>query len=114
MPHVIAAAELIICRGGAGTLWENLALGKPMIIIPLRGSGTRGDQVENARIFQEAGAAISLSEDPSPEKIAKLANSLAEDGERLRAMGKGGSLDAANRIAEAIARKVNNKDSGKI
>jgi len=60
MPHVMAAAEIVMGRSGAG-IWEWAFLGKPMLLIPLRGSGTRGDQVENARYFKEVGAALVLS-----------------------------------------------------
>jgi len=60
LPHVLAAAELVLARSGAGTVWECAASGKPMILLPLAGSGTRGDQVENARFFERAGAAVVL------------------------------------------------------
>ncbi|AEF82550.1 undecaprenyldiphospho-muramoylpentapeptide beta-N-acetylglucosaminyltransferase [Leadbettera azotonutricia] len=108
LPHVIAAAELVVCRGGAGTIWECAGLGKPMIIIPLRGSGTRGDQVENARIFAEAGAAISMVDDPSPQKLSDLVLELAADEQKRNAMGaaKPGKADAANYIASMIKNKV--------
>ncbi|MDR2618702.1 MAG: undecaprenyldiphospho-muramoylpentapeptide beta-N-acetylglucosaminyltransferase [Treponema sp.] len=108
LPHVIAAAELVICRGGAGTLWECASLRKPMVIIPLRGSGTRGDQVENAGIFEESGAAVSIADDPSPEKLSELVDSLAADEGRRKAMSLAGigRTDAARHIAEAIARKA--------
>jgi UDP-N-acetylglucosamine--N-acetylmuramyl-(pentapeptide) pyrophosphoryl-undecaprenol N-acetylglucosamine transferase len=108
LPHVIAAAELVICRGGAGTLWECSCLGKPMVIIPLRGSGTRGDQVENARIFEEAGAAVSLTGDPSLEELGGIVESLAVDEGRRKAMALAspGQSGAAKHIAEALFRKV--------
>jgi UDP-N-acetylglucosamine--N-acetylmuramyl-(pentapeptide) pyrophosphoryl-undecaprenol N-acetylglucosamine transferase len=57
MPAVLAAADLVLGRSGAGTVWECAAAGKPMILVPLAGAGTRGDQVENARFFEKAGAA---------------------------------------------------------
>jgi UDP-N-acetylglucosamine--N-acetylmuramyl-(pentapeptide) pyrophosphoryl-undecaprenol N-acetylglucosamine transferase len=67
---ILAATRLVVGRSGAGTLWESLALGIPMVLIPLSGPGTRGDQVENAALAQEAGAAKSFSgDDARPEKI---------------------------------------------
>jgi UDP-N-acetylglucosamine--N-acetylmuramyl-(pentapeptide) pyrophosphoryl-undecaprenol N-acetylglucosamine transferase len=110
----MAATDLIVCRGGAGTLWECAALKKPMIIIPLRGSGTRGDQVENARIFEEAGAAVCLSGGesgvPLPEQLSALAASLAADPARRGAMAGAGftARRAAEHIAEAIMNRVEN------
>jgi UDP-N-acetylglucosamine--N-acetylmuramyl-(pentapeptide) pyrophosphoryl-undecaprenol N-acetylglucosamine transferase len=113
MPQVIAAAELVICRGGAGTLWECSVLGKPMIIIPLRGAGTRGDQVENARIFEESGGAVCLTEDVSgvesmAERLGALVLALAGDERRRQAMAASlfGEMDASGCIARAIAEEV--------
>jgi len=63
LPHVLAAAELVLARSGAGTVWECASAGKPMVLLPLAGAGTRGDQVENARFFEKAGAAIVLPPD---------------------------------------------------
>ncbi|MCL2479186.1 MAG: undecaprenyldiphospho-muramoylpentapeptide beta-N-acetylglucosaminyltransferase [Treponema sp.] len=108
LPHVIAAAELVICRGGAGTLWECAFLKKPMIIIPLRGSGTRGDQVENAVLFEKAGAAINFSDNINAPKLAALVAALAADKNRRDTMAASGigSRGAAEYIAEKIIQKV--------
>ena len=107
IPHVIAASELVLCRSGAGTLWEAKSLSKPMVLVPLRGSGTRGDQVENARLFEEAGAAICFTGD-DPEKLSDLIASLAEDPEKRRNMGKAtiAVSNAAAFIAEEIVRRI--------
>jgi UDP-N-acetylglucosamine--N-acetylmuramyl-(pentapeptide) pyrophosphoryl-undecaprenol N-acetylglucosamine transferase len=120
MPHVIAAAELVICRSGAGTIWECASLKKPMILIPLRGSGTRGDQVENARIFEKAGAALNLvgdstgdpSDDPSnaslSEKLVSLVEILAGDEERRNVMARAkfDGVGSADYIARTIVRRI--------
>jgi UDP-N-acetylglucosamine--N-acetylmuramyl-(pentapeptide) pyrophosphoryl-undecaprenol N-acetylglucosamine transferase len=120
LPHVIAAASLVLCRSGAGTLWECAVLGKPMILAPLSGSGTRGDQVENARCFEEAGAALVLGRDVDAKKLAAAVVSLAGDAARREAMGRAAaefasgnvaSVDAAQLIAEAIAAQIS-KNAG--
>ena len=49
-----AAADLVVSRAGAGTVFEILALKKPALFIPLEGQ-TRGDQEENAQYFQKQG-----------------------------------------------------------
>jgi len=70
MRDILAASALVAGRAGAGTVWECLAMEKPMILIPLSGSGTRGDQVENARMAEKAGAAVCLEGgDATPEKL---------------------------------------------
>ncbi len=58
---ILAATSIVAGRAGAGTVWESAALGKPMVLIPLAGSGTRGDQVENAEMAAQAGAAVCLA-----------------------------------------------------
>ena len=60
---VIAASSLVVTRAGAGSLWELSAVGRAALLIPLRGSGTRGDQVKNALYFKEKNAAAVLMDD---------------------------------------------------
>ena len=108
MPHVCAAAELIVGRSGAGTVWESAVLGKPMILVPLCGSGTRGDQVENARFFERENAALVLfGRDPdAAEKLSQMVSSVADDPGRRRSMAEAslriGALDGAAIIGNAI------------
>ncbi len=61
MPNVVSCADIILSRSGANSLWEAAVAGKPMLLIPLAGSGTRGDQVENASNFEKKGAAIVVN-----------------------------------------------------
>jgi UDP-N-acetylglucosamine--N-acetylmuramyl-(pentapeptide) pyrophosphoryl-undecaprenol N-acetylglucosamine transferase len=82
-----------------------------MILVPLRGSGTRGDQVENARLFEEAGAAVCfIPEEPSSGKLSRLIASFAEDPERRKARGEviiGGSASLDGAVGgEFIAREI--------
>ena len=50
-----AAADLIISRSGSNSIFEFLALKKPMILIPLPKASSRGDQILNAQIFHNNG-----------------------------------------------------------
>jgi len=111
MPHVLACAELVMGRSGAGTVWECAALGKPMVLVPLSGN-SRGDQVENARFFEKAGAAICLTgADLSGEKLVAAINNLAEDSNRREAMAeasrKAGEAKGTDKIAAAIMEIAN-------
>ncbi|MCL2190589.1 MAG: undecaprenyldiphospho-muramoylpentapeptide beta-N-acetylglucosaminyltransferase [Treponema sp.] len=115
MPDVLAAAELVLGRSGAGTVWESAALGKPMILIPLSGPGTRGDQVENARFFEREGAALVLTgDDPSsmasPENLSRAVAGLAGDplrrGRMAAAAGRIGSLDGAAIIGDSVSEMI--------
>jgi UDP-N-acetylglucosamine--N-acetylmuramyl-(pentapeptide) pyrophosphoryl-undecaprenol N-acetylglucosamine transferase len=110
MPNVLAAAELVLARSGAGTVWECATLGKPMLLLPLRGSGTRGDQVENARFFEQARAAKVLGEDINPEMLIGIIADLAENEEVRIAMSKSsikiGQKNGAAIISEALAQHL--------
>ena len=57
------AADLVVTRGGANALFELRALKKPMLIIPLPKSESRGDQIDNANYFAEKGWAKVLMEE---------------------------------------------------
>jgi UDP-N-acetylglucosamine--N-acetylmuramyl-(pentapeptide) pyrophosphoryl-undecaprenol N-acetylglucosamine transferase len=54
MGSFYAAADLVVARSGAGTIFELLALKKPSLLIPLSGA-TRGDQKQNAEYFFNKG-----------------------------------------------------------
>lgn len=60
MPDVVASSDVILSRAGANSIWEAAVLFKPMVLVPLCGSGTRGDQVDNAEFFRSRGAAEVL------------------------------------------------------
>ena len=107
MPDVLAAAELVMGRSGAGTIWEAATLGKPMLLIPLSGAGTRGDQVENARYFAGIGAAEVLrGGDATAENLLSRVRHLACDSELRERMAAAaeriGSLDGSAIIGDSI------------
>jgi UDP-N-acetylglucosamine--N-acetylmuramyl-(pentapeptide) pyrophosphoryl-undecaprenol N-acetylglucosamine transferase len=118
LPHVMAAAELVLARSGAGTVSECAFLGKPRLLLPLRGSGTRGDQVENARFFEEANAARVLPQAVDAETLAKEAASLADDKAMRNTMAqasiKTGKRDSSCIIARVLADTLekNNETGG--
>ncbi|GHV75745.1 UDP-N-acetylglucosamine--N-acetylmuramyl-(pentapeptide) pyrophosphoryl-undecaprenol N-acetylglucosamine transferase [Spirochaetia bacterium] len=106
MPHIVAAAELVLGRSGAGTVWEAATAGKPMILIPLRGSGTRGDQVENAAFFEKAGAAVVIGGGDLAETVAALAEDAERRNDMAAASARMGSRDGAECIARFLVRET--------
>ncbi len=52
MYHCYRAADIIICRAGAGTLWEIVFFGTPALTIPLATS-TTDHQLDNARAIAD-------------------------------------------------------------
>ena len=67
MPDVLACADLVVSRAGANSIFEFLAVRKPMLLIPLE-IGSRGDQVDNAESFANKGWAYTLNEKQLDEK----------------------------------------------
>jgi len=116
MPHIMSASEIIMGRSGAG-IWEWAFLGKPMLLIPLTGSGTRGDQVENARFFEKAKAAqvLSFNSDKSNNVniLLNAVKSFAQDtGKRndfAESALKIGKCGGAALIAEVLINKIKDK-----
>jgi UDP-N-acetylglucosamine--N-acetylmuramyl-(pentapeptide) pyrophosphoryl-undecaprenol N-acetylglucosamine transferase len=95
LPDLMAAATIIVSRAGAGSLWEAATLGKPLVLIPLSGKGTRGDQVDNARHFAAAGAAKVL--------LGVEANSASLTQAVLGWLDDPASREAAGAASRAIA-----------
>ena len=62
LADLFAAAAVVVSRSGANALYEILALEKPHVLIPLPLAVSRGDQVQNARYFQEAGISLVINE----------------------------------------------------
>lgn len=58
-----SACDIALSRAGAGVIFELLALAKPMLLIPLSKKCSRGDQIENAELFEKLGYAGKLEEE---------------------------------------------------
>jgi len=75
LPDVFQMASLIISRAGATSLFEFLALKKPSLLIPLPLGASRGDQILNARSFENQGLASTIEEEAlsdKPELLVEL------------------------------------------
>lgn len=67
---LLAAADLVVSRAGANSLFELLALGKPNLLIPLSRRVSRGDQIENAEFARASGYSRVLDESLlTPERL---------------------------------------------
>ena len=63
LPDLLNAANVIVSRAGSNSIFEFLALRKPMLLIPLSKQKSRGDQLLNANIFEKNGWATVLEEE---------------------------------------------------
>lgn len=107
LADALAATALLISRAGAGSLWEAAWYRLPMVLIPLT-SGSRGDQVVNARHWEHLGCAHVLI-DPSAESLTRTVIPLITDSSALRAMRDsfpGPPIDAASLISDDLRRSL--------
>ena len=103
---VLAAADLVVSRAGANTLYELLCLKKPNLLIPLSGRASRGDQIENARWAKQAGYSHVLSEDAldAPSLVAAVQRILSAPPEKSGRIAGFSPPDSVRLIADAIRR----------
>ena len=103
-PHVLAAADLVISRSGANSLYELLALHKPNILIPLAKAASRGDQILNAKYSAERGCSeVILQEQLTPEiLLEKIAMIEKNHNAMIKAIKKFAVLDGTKLIHEII------------
>jgi UDP-N-acetylglucosamine--N-acetylmuramyl-(pentapeptide) pyrophosphoryl-undecaprenol N-acetylglucosamine transferase len=76
LPDLLAASDVVVSRSGANSVYELLALAKPHVLIPLSASVSRGDQVQNARYFQQQGLSTVLDDDTL--SVEKLINAVED------------------------------------
>lgn len=57
------ASDYVVSRAGSNSIFEFLALRKPMLLIPLSAQKSRGDQILNAHLFEKQGFAEVLEEE---------------------------------------------------
>ena len=84
LPDLFAAANIVISRAGANSLYEILALGKPHILIPLSKKASRGDQIQNARHFEKQGISVVIDEEAlTPQALLSMVDSVLGQQEAI-------------------------------
>ena len=79
MADFLAASDIVISRAGANSIYELLALGKPHILIPLPLSHSRGDQIVNAKFFEQKGiSTVIQNEALTPTALITTINTLSQ------------------------------------
>lgn len=105
MADCYAWADCIVCRGGAGTLAEIVALRKPALVVPLpKSKHSRGDQQQNANYYKKLGCVRVLEQESlTPDALVARLQALREDKSALlAAMAAVPSPDGTRRVAELI------------
>lgn len=86
LPEAYGAADLVISRAGATTIFELAALGKPAILVPLPESASN-HQKENAYQYAKTGAAIVIEqENLLINLLESQLHQLLDSPEKLRMM----------------------------
>jgi UDP-N-acetylglucosamine--N-acetylmuramyl-(pentapeptide) pyrophosphoryl-undecaprenol N-acetylglucosamine transferase len=84
---MLKSADLVISRSGAGAIWEIAASRTPMLLIPKTDFSSRGDQLENAQLFCDAGGALMLhGGNLDHERLKTYVNMIITDEKRSRSM----------------------------
>ncbi len=103
-PDILAAADLVVCRAGAGTVWELAVTGTPALLIPLGLQGSRGDQIRNAELYADSGAARILpSGKTTVETLVAEIWRVLDDPEQLQRMSAAARTFAGPDSADLIA-----------
>jgi UDP-N-acetylglucosamine--N-acetylmuramyl-(pentapeptide) pyrophosphoryl-undecaprenol N-acetylglucosamine transferase len=107
MDLAYAAADLLVCRAGAGSVAEAAAIGLPACFVPLPIGN--GEQRFNAAPVVEAGGALMVDNaDCTPQWVREVVVPLLRDDRRLIRMGRKaedfGIRDADERLAAIVER----------
>lgn len=110
LPHLLKAADYVISRAGANVIFELLALGKPTLLIPLSKKISRGDQILNAKSFENEGYSVVLDEDEMMENKEILLEKIKELKEKsdilVKNMKKSGIKNGVDAILGVIFKSI--------
>jgi UDP:flavonoid glycosyltransferase YjiC (YdhE family) len=110
---VLAAADLVVCHGGSGTVYGALAAGVPLVVVPVF-----ADQFENAHRVTRSGAGIAVEQqrhdgrgartpidaDAVPRITGAIQQVLADPSFRTRAQTIASEMAETPTVADALER----------
>ena len=100
-----AASNMVITRAGASALFELAFFGKPMVLVPY--PYAMSHQAENARVFADAGAAVSIDESQlGSGALKRQIEMLIKDGSRLKGIADRAKALSAPDASAALAAEV--------
>ena len=110
MAAAFAAADLVICRSGAGAVSELAAAGKPSILVPFPFAAD-DHQTRNAEALERGGAARLVRDAgftgqrlfSTVQELAAPSGGLERMGESARQFAKPGAARRAADILEEVA-----------
>lgn len=104
LPDLFAAADFVLSRAGANSIFELLALAKPHILVPLSRQASRGDQILNAESFAKQGFSVVIPEEElSLQSLQDNLLQLEEHKEQfIKTMKESEVKDGAKNILQII------------
>jgi UDP-N-acetylglucosamine--N-acetylmuramyl-(pentapeptide) pyrophosphoryl-undecaprenol N-acetylglucosamine transferase len=106
MAAAYAAADLCVCRAGAGTVVELCALGKPSVLVPFPFAANDHQRYNAEAVVASGGARMVLDRELSGAAVAEIIRTCLRDREGLEAMARRAKAlakpDAASRLADLV------------
>ncbi len=99
-----SAADLVVCRSGATTVWEITVAAKPAILVPLP-SASNNEQLFNAEILKKNGAAEIILNNQIETKLFEIIDTIFSD-DKLEQMSAAARKLARPNAARDVALEV--------
>ncbi|MBE5844327.1 MAG: undecaprenyldiphospho-muramoylpentapeptide beta-N-acetylglucosaminyltransferase [Butyrivibrio sp.] len=105
MKDLFAMADVVVSRAGANAICELAALNKPNVLIPLSAKSSRGDQIINAKSFEQQGFSVvidneELDEDILVESIFDVYENREKFIEKMKKSNQFGATETILKIIE--------------
>ncbi|MBP3965542.1 undecaprenyldiphospho-muramoylpentapeptide beta-N-acetylglucosaminyltransferase [Paenibacillus lignilyticus] len=113
LADALACTDLVISRAGSNSIFEFLALCKPMLLIPLSKEASRGDQILNAESFRQSGYCEVLQEEELTDEVflSRLARLYGNRDAIKDRMRQHGQEDAVSRLIALIMEQGESADA---
>lgn len=110
--NYFALSDMVISRAGSNTIFELLALKKPMLLIPLSKKSSRGDQILNAQNFKNNRIAkVILQDDLNYQTLKKgIEDCLNLKDNLIKNMSSVKFANGNEKIIKLIAETANNNN----
>lgn len=111
LPDILALSDYILSRAGSNSIHEFLALKKPMLLIPLPLSASRGDQILNANSFSQRNFAIVLEQEQlSSKSLVQQIHKLRQTAPAMTAAMKAeANADGTKAVYQVIQETLSGK-----
>lgn len=115
LKDLFSMADLVISRAGATSIFELLALKKPNLLIPYGLSASRGDQILNAKSFENQGFSEVLDQgSATKEKFLTRINSIYDNRDfYIKKMDECDFKNGLDNVLKVIIETYNNSKKNK-